>query len=170
LPRDIKGFRLCPRESGCSLGGRGSRFKGYNKLVLPCHFFSALGENAGRIVSHNCENKRRLQTDQLFTLFVQHPCWKVTPRLGAISAITEVMQALCALFRACYISTFSSDSRTFGCARWEPRRSSRSHVARSGSVQPACLPDLAPRTILSALPEFFHRHLKRRFLCLPAPR
>lgn len=74
----------------------------------------------------------------LFTLFVQHRCWKVTPQLGAISAVTEVMQALHALFLACYISTFSSDSRTLGCARWELRRSSRSSVAQSSSVLPAC--------------------------------
>lgn len=116
------------------------RFKGYNRLVLSCHFFSALGKNAGQIVSHNRENKRLLQTNQLFTLLVQHRCWKVTSQLGAISAVTEVMQALHALFLACYISTFSSDSRALGCARWEPRRSSLSSAPQSSSVPPACLP------------------------------
>lgn len=116
MPRDIKGFRQSAHvKSGRSLGGHGLRFKGYNRSVLSCCFSSALAEGMGQI-SHDRENKRRLQTDGLFALFVRHRCWEVTPQLGAISAVTEVMQALHALFLACYISTFSSDSRASGCA------------------------------------------------------
>lgn len=95
----------------------------------------------GQIISHSRENKRLLQTNQLFTLFVQHRCWKATPQLGAISAVTEVMQALHALFLACYISTLSSDSRTLGCARLcSMGTEAHSHLsmAQSSSLLPSC--------------------------------
>ncbi|XP_015713223.1 vascular endothelial growth factor A isoform X7 [Coturnix japonica] len=49
------------------------------------HRSSALAGNVGHIISHRHENKGRLQAAWLFTLFVQHGCWKLSkaaPALG----------------------------------------------------------------------------------------
>lgn len=80
------------------------------------------------------------------------------------------MQALHALFLACYISALSSDSRTLGCARLcsavlRGNWGTLSLKCGTEEFPAAFLPDLAGGT----LQEFFHHLPEQGFLCLPAP-